>query len=116
MKRYSQDGHEYKHLGEITAEGFIYSGDVDVSSSGTVTQSNLNTWSTPDRIGVIENGDSIEMIYKEISTVFYTVYPSPPPEERVFKIVFSCVDGKFNKSEPIYGEIEQATEETYIFE
>jgi hypothetical protein len=45
-----------------------------------------------------------------------TIYPSPPPEERVFKIVYSCVDGKWNKSEKIYGKIIPSQKEYYEFE
>jgi hypothetical protein len=76
----------------------------------------LNTWGTPERIQVKEYPDRIEMIYKETSMLTYTIHPSPPPEERVFKIIFSCKDGKWNKSEPIYGEIIPAQEEYYEFE
>ena len=65
----------------------------------------INTWSAPTRLEVIELNDSIEMIYEETSLVTLTIYPSPSPplQKRYFKIVFSCVDGKWNKSERIYG-------------
>ena len=45
-----------------------------------------------------------------------TIYPSPPPEERIFKIVFSVVDGKWNKSERVYGKIVEAQKEEYTFD
>lgn len=61
-------------------------------------------WTNPTRLEVRELSDSIEMIYEETSLMNFTIYPSPPPEKRYFKIVFSCVDGKWNKSERIYGE------------
>lgn len=61
-------------------------------------------WSHPTRLEVRELSDSIEMIYEETSLMTFTIYPSPPPEKRHFKIVFSCVDGKWNKSERIYGK------------
>lgn len=83
------------------------------TASGTAT---FNTWSVPTRIAVNEFSDRIEMIYKETSMMTLTAYPSPPPEERVFKVVFSCVDGKWDKSERIYGDIIPATTEGYQFE
>lgn len=61
-------------------------------------------WSHPTRLEVRELSDSIEMIYEETSLMNLTIYPSPPPTKRYFKIVFSCVDGKWNKSERIYGK------------
>ena len=76
----------------------------------------INTWGEPFRIDTIENGDTIEIIYKEASNTTHTIHFNTPPKDRVFKIIFSCIDGKWNKSEPIYGEIEQATEETYNFD
>jgi len=82
------------------------------SSSGT---SFFNTWNLPERLEVNEVGESIEMIYKETSMICYTSYPAPPPEERVFKIVYSCVDGKWNKSERSYGKIIRASAESYEF-
>ncbi len=75
----------------------------------------INTWLEPQRINIIENKDSIEMIYKETSMLSHTVYPPPPPECRVFKIIFSCKDGVWNKSERIYGKIIPATMEKYEF-
>lgn len=78
--------------------------------------SNYNLWSYPELINVIENNDSIEMIYKETSMICHTSFPAPPPEVRVFKYIFSCVDGKWNKSDRIYGRIIPASDESYEFE
>ena len=85
------------------------------NSSGTASVY-YNTWNTPQRINVREAGESIEFIYKEVSMRTLTSYPSPPPEERVFKIVYSCVNGKWNKSERIYGNIIPPQDEYYEFE
>lgn len=68
-----------------------------------------------ERIQVIENLDSIEFIYKETSTVALASNPPKIPTEKVFKIVFSCVDGKWHKSDRIYGQIIPPEEEQYIF-
>jgi len=86
---------------------------LEFKNSGTTS---MGAWSVPTRVDVIEKTDSIEFIYKQTSMVTLTVHPSPPPAERVFKIVFSCVDGKWHKSEPIYGQIISAQAESYEFE
>lgn len=84
-------------------------------NTGTST-SNINTWGWPERLEVNEYADQIEMVYKETNNMVYTVWPSPPPEVRVFKIVYSVVDGKWNKSERIYGKIIPKSKESYEFE
>ena len=84
-------------------------------NTGTST-TNFNQWNEPTFIRVEEVGETIEFIYKQTSMISYTVYPQRPPEERVFKIVYSCKDGKWNKSEPIYGTIIPATDEDYDFD
>ena len=84
----------------------------------TGTSSILTTWGNPERVEVNEVGESIEIIYKQSSIVTYTptCYPAPTPEVRVFKIIYSCIDGKWNKSEPIFGKIIPAQEEYFEFE
>lgn len=91
-------------------------GSTTTNLSNTGTTSSINTWSTPQRVEVNEQFDSIEMVYKETSMLTHAVYPSPHPEVRVFKIIFSCVDGKWNKSERIYGKIVSPQDEYYEFE
>lgn len=87
---------------------------IDQSSTGTIAYSNI--WSDSKRVSVEEVGNTIEMVFIETSNMTLSVYPSRPPERRVYKIVYSCVDGKWNKSERIYGEIIPAQEEDYVFE
>jgi len=83
--------------------------------------SNTSLWSYPVRVDVIEKPDSIEIIYKERLLILNTPHTTVcsnmihRPQERVFKIVFSCIEGKWNKSDRIYGRIIQATQETYEF-
>lgn len=86
----------------ITGTSTTTVGMTQVSGTSSTTAGYM--WSHPTRLEVRELSDSIEMIYEETSNVTYTIYPSPPPEKRYFKIVFSCVDGKWNKSERIYGK------------
>lgn len=68
--------------------------------SGTT---NLNQWSEPNRLEVNEYCDKIEMIFEETSLMNLSNYPQQKTNKRYFKIIFSCVDGKWNKSERIYG-------------
>jgi hypothetical protein len=81
-------------------------------TSGTST---FNNWFAPERVGVVELHDKIEFIYKETSKMALAVYPARVAEQRVFKIVFSCIDGKWNKSDRVYGNIITATPESYSF-
>lgn len=77
----------------------------------TNTVSPIDLWNTPKRVEVNEYPDRIEMIYKQTSMISFK-----SPEERAFKIVYSCVDGKWNKSEPIFGKVIPAQDEYYEFE
>jgi hypothetical protein len=85
--------------------------------NGTTVSSAISG-SFTEQLEVKEVGESIEIIYKETlnSNYTYTINFTPQPETRVFKIVYSCVDGKWNKSERIYGEIVPAQEEYYNFD
>jgi hypothetical protein len=74
---------------------------INYKNTGTAQ---LNHWSESTRLQVNELPDSIEMIYEETPNIALSVYPPRPPEKRYFKIIFSCVDGKWNKSERIYGK------------
>jgi hypothetical protein len=73
-------------------------------SSSTSSTTSINQWSEPTLVETNMLEDSIEIIYEEVSNMVLSIYPSRPPEKRHFKIVFSCVDGKWNKSERIYGK------------
>ena len=92
-------------------------GDSGVSGGSTSTSSLGEQWSYPTRIDVHEYQDRIEILYKQTSIILISNgWGTPPPSERVYKIIFSCVDGKWNKSEPIYGKIIAPQDETYEFE
>lgn len=75
-----------------------------------------DTWLPPEAIDIIEKIDSLEIIFKEKSRYHYLTSSTLQPEERVFKIIFSCVDGKWNKSEKIYGKIIPTQKEQYVFD
>lgn len=56
-----------------------------------------------------EFADRLEFTYKE-----YSMLSHIPP--KVYKIVFSCKDGQWHKSEKIYGRIIPAQDEHYDFD
>ena len=99
----------------MSAGSTTTTGEFNIASITTST-AGYDFWNQPQRMEVREVGETIEMIYKEISTLSLSVYPPRPAEERVFKIVYSCIDGKWNKSERIYGKIIPAQPEFYAFE
>jgi hypothetical protein len=82
----------------------------------TTGTSTLNAWYHPEIMEVREVGESIEMIYKQTSSFSRPGGLPPYHDERLYKIVYSCVDGKWNKSEPIFGKIIPAQGESYQFE
>lgn len=88
--------------------------NLTVGSSGTSTYSNL--WGSPSFILAREVGEAVEFLYEQTSMVTLAIHPAPPPKRRVFKIVFSCKDGKWHKSEPIFGKIIPAHDEYYEFD
>jgi len=86
----------------------------NIFNFGGTTQSDF--WGSPSLIEIRDDGRSLEMIYKQTSTVTLTVNRTLPPQERVFKIIYSCMDGKWHKSQPIFGKIIPATDEWYDFD
>lgn len=88
----------------------------DVITTGTSTLDQHLYWSNSKMVRITEYSESIEFIYKQKSLTTLGVYPPRPSAERVFKIVYSCKDGKWHRSEPIYGTIVPETKETYVFD
>ena len=93
--------------------GFIDLNPIWLGSSTPGTKiTNANMWSNPELIETNVLDSSVELIYKQV----YLVSNSwQTPSRRALKIIFSCIDGKWNKSEPVYGEIVPAQEEYYTF-
>lgn len=87
---------------------------MDANSNSTSTFL-IQDWGCTERVEINEYPDRIEIIYKQTNMITLTIHPSPPPEERAFKIIYSCIDCKWNKSEPIYGKVVNASRETYEF-
>jgi hypothetical protein len=90
-------------------------GTINWNTTG-VNTSYLNLYNQPVLKETREVGETIEMIYEEESIATYTPsYGSWVNPKNVFKIVFSCKDGKWHKSERIYGKIIPAQSEYYEF-
>lgn len=81
----------------------------------TSTKMYSDGYGTPERVSVEEYPDRIEMIYKQSPNIYFTSNPLQYPPNRVFKIIYSCKDGKWNKSEPIFGKVIPEQKETYEF-
>lgn len=88
--------------------------NISGTAGTSATQMSFNQWSAPQFIKTIEYDDSLEFLYRQYSMAYRNW--DRKTEERVFKIIYSCIDGKWNKSEPIYGTIIPAVEEDYEFE
>ena len=87
-----------------------------LGSTSTGTIANVGLWNPMVLKEVNEVGETIEMIYTQTSQFSRTGGLPPYHDERAVKIVYSCVDGKWNKSEPIYGKIVPAQDEYFEFE
>ena len=85
-------------------------GPISVTSTGSYCTSCTVSLYDSFLIDTIVKENSIELVYKEVS-IWNGL------DKRVYKIVYSCLDGKWHKSDRIYGEIipEQVIEETYKF-
>jgi len=101
---------------KINGSSSSSSGYIDLNQLNSTTSTSYDNWGTPVRVEVNEVGETIEMIYKQTSNIVYSTWPVSRPEDRVFKIVYSCKDGKWHKSNPIYGKIIPAQAEYYEFE
>lgn len=102
-----------KPVSKITSSGATGIG----TSSGTVipgvsTTTVFDGWQTPELIDTIVNNDSIELVYKQHSSISYNFGGIL---SRVYKIIYSCQDGKWHISKQIFGDIISATEESYQF-
>lgn len=90
---------------------------VSITIDGTTSATTgINQWGYETFVEAKEVDQTIEFIYKQEKLITYTgIYYGPSPTVRIFKIVYSCKDGKWNKSEPIYGKIIPASDESYSF-
>ena len=64
----------------------------------------------PELVLTIINDDCIECVFKQNN------HKWPNEGDSVFKVIFSCKEGKWHKSEPIFGLIIPASKEEFYFE
>lgn len=82
----------------------------------STTTSWMEQYGEPKLLSVIDGYGVVEITYIETAMTYIMYGYNDTPPRRVFKIIYSCVDGKFHKSERIYGKIIPATDEMYEFE
>ena len=104
MSNISVSGEETFYVNPIASTGII--------NLGYNSTADINICANSELIKTIELPGSIELVYKQQSMLANNFGPLP---SRVYKIVFSCVDGKWHKSEPIFGQIVPAQQEYYDF-
>ncbi len=83
---------------------------METTTSSTWTMG--DNWSEPKLVQTILKSDSVELIYTQFTIISINWQG---PSERCFKIICSCIDGKWNRSQPIYGQIIPATKKEYEF-
>ena len=87
-----------------------------IENQAYMESNQFNQWGLPKRVDIRIFTNSIEIIYKETSLISYGGGFDSKMPERVYKIIYSCIDGKWNESERIYGEIVGAMDEYYKFQ
>jgi hypothetical protein len=86
-----------------------------ITGPSTCTIGTMTMWNPMIFKEANEVGETIEMIYTQTSQCYRTGGMPPYNDERAIKIVYSCINGKWNKSEPIIGKIIPAQEEYFEF-
>jgi hypothetical protein len=83
---------------------------------GSTTLINIiNQYTIPEHVKTEILEDSIEIFYKEyLMPSGFNIYSLE--QQKCFKIIYSCIDGKWNISERIYGKIIPAHDEYFEFD
>ena len=96
----------FRDSGTITLTGMT-------TSVGTV---HIEEYEEPIQIKTIVHKDNIEIWYTQ-DKVFInsnSIFPNSPVQ-RLYKIIYSCIDGKWNESSPIFGQIIPPQDIQFIF-
>ncbi len=102
---------ELKHIkniesGTVNSVNYIDTG----ISTGTAC---FDPWSEPYLIDTIVDKGCIELIYRQDSTITYVI--NIEPYIKIFKVIYSCKNGKWHESKRIEGSYISARDETYEF-
>ena len=104
------------NMGRTTTVGYINTSKTIIGGTGAGTIAQNNRWNDPELLEVEEVGETLELIWKQTSNTTLTTFGTYIDKSvRVYKIIYSCIEGKWNKSERIYGKIIPASEEHYEF-
>lgn len=93
----------------------------NVSSNAFQNTDGISTydseWGLPSLIDtIVYVKEKIELVYIQHSNMTYTGFELQlQPDPRIFKIIYSCKDGKWHKSKRIFGKYISAKDETYEF-
>ena len=82
-------------------------------TTSTATYSIPKTTTLIKNIGELRTYEGFNRIVVQGTRIVKQQFGMVQPN--VFKIVFSCIDGKWNKSDRIYGKIIPPSEESYEF-
>jgi hypothetical protein len=100
----------------LMENGQLLTGDSIITSGSTSTWAsyNRNDWTEPNLVEVDEGKNYLALTYTEdrVSN-FYNGTSGSVESRRVYKVIYSCIGGKWHKSEKIYGKIVPPTKETY---
>lgn len=115
-------------LGECNSDQFLSTGTIRINrgqllvgdgittsgSTSTWASHNRNDWTEPNLVEVDEGKNYLALTYTEdrVSN-FYNGTSGSVESRRVYKVIYSCIGGKWHKSEKIYGKIVPSTKETY---
>jgi len=94
-----------------------YVGISDTTLGGTTTSttSTLEQYTAPELIDVHEKSESVELIFRQYLQYNLWGGVQPKQETKIFKIIYSVVDGKWHRSDPIPGKVVPAQKESYEF-
>ena len=101
----------YKCAGIINSKDI--SGYAPYFGAITTSSYQINHWGTPTEVGHTIFDDRIEFVYTQ-EKLYIGIEISE--SRRVFKIIYSCKDGHWHKSERIYGKIIAPQEEQFEFD
>lgn len=89
--------------------------NVNTGASDTSSITSWDGWGNPYIIDTILGNKSIELVYRRDAQFTHTVFPVSTPNPKIFKIIYSCKNGKWHKSEKIKGYYVSKKEESYEF-
>ena len=88
--------------------------EIGESDKLNINNNSFTQWVNMGLISAEEIGDTVEMVWKERLN-YWSSTSDLSNSVRVYKVIYSCKDGKWHKSDRIYGKVIPAKGETYEF-